>query len=166
MSVTVEAFTITTLPSPPPSPSLPSQTPLTCTGANSTVTDLKPSPKAVINGIAPHVFDERKTRPQGRGSGSSRRCHRRLQYIQKQYPRIESSPLHVSRSYTFEDLQVQAQVEFIVTDTKKAVNDSPMKNELKSAGVRLTRSRSWNLLKIHVDVHAFKSFGKLLKHRV
>ncbi|KAF9259160.1 hypothetical protein L218DRAFT_674410 [Marasmius fiardii PR-910] len=117
----------------------PEPLPLTCT-AESSLTSLKPSPKDVINGIAPHVLDERKSRPVRKGSigsgGGSKRNLRRLQYIQQcqkqlqecqesqrylkatattpchQRAIVESSPLRVLGSYTFEDLQ--AQVEFVV----------------------------------------------------
>ncbi|KAK1225796.1 hypothetical protein PQX77_011245 [Marasmius sp. AFHP31] len=142
------------LPELPPSPSpSPSTTPptLISTPSQSQVEALKlrPSPKEVISGIAPHVFDERRRRPQrvrrtstsssrrGYGGGhgrpprpraapspsSSQPNLRQSNSNAASMRRYGGSPLRFSASFTLEDLprlKVEVQADFV------QVGQSPM----------------------------------------
>ncbi|KAL0063836.1 hypothetical protein AAF712_009281 [Marasmius tenuissimus] len=162
----VETVNDTPLPDLPPSPSpSPSTMPptLVSTPSQSQVEALKlrPSPKEVISGIAPHVFDERKRRPQrvrrtstsssrrgyGGGQGrpprpraapspsSSQPNLRQSNSNSASMRRYGGSPLRFSASFTFEDLphlQVEVQAKVDFVQVGPRQQSSNNTNEIET----------------------------------
>ncbi|KAG5734173.1 hypothetical protein E4T56_gene1393 [Termitomyces sp. T112] len=88
--------------SPPPSMPLPNVIPNAPMNISAAIAKFRPSPKEVINAIAPHVFDERRRRrsPRRRGHSPSPQrplsaSHMHMNYLQRK-GRKTSSPLRIS----------------------------------------------------------------------
>ncbi|KAJ8089076.1 hypothetical protein PM082_014324 [Marasmius tenuissimus] len=175
----VETVNDTPLPDLPPSPSpSPSTMPptLVSTPSQSQVEALKlrPSPKEVISGIAPHVFDERKRRPQrvrrtstsssrrgyGGGQGrpprpraapspsSSQPNLRQSNSNSASMRRYGGSPLRFSASFTFEDLphlQVEVQAKVDFVQVDSKDRDN-------RARTTPTKSKPWKPRKLPIPL--------------